>query len=102
MPSLRLVQAPVFHGHSFSIWIEFLQRPDPESLLTALNQPGIDLRTAEHEPPTNVGVAGQSGITLGLIEPDRNHPNALWLWMAADGFRLVADTALQIVRSLVP
>ena len=23
MPSLRLIQAPVFHGHSFSLWVEF-------------------------------------------------------------------------------
>src|SRR5262249_38653188 len=23
MPSLRVIQAPVFHGHSFSVWIKF-------------------------------------------------------------------------------
>jgi aspartate-semialdehyde dehydrogenase len=28
MPSLRLIQAPVFHGHSFSVWVEFAEELD--------------------------------------------------------------------------
>ncbi len=31
MPSLRLIQAPVFHGHSFSVWVEFEENPGAES-----------------------------------------------------------------------
>ena len=36
MPSLRLVQAPVFHGYSVSAWVEFDQSPDPSDLEGAL------------------------------------------------------------------
>ena len=28
MPSLRVIQAPVFHGHSFSVWVEFENNPE--------------------------------------------------------------------------
>ena len=32
MPSLRVIQAPVFHGHSFSAWVEFEENPGVEAL----------------------------------------------------------------------
>src|SRR5947207_15795351 len=32
MPSLRLIQAPVFHGYGFSAWVEFHDTPEPENL----------------------------------------------------------------------
>jgi aspartate-semialdehyde dehydrogenase len=98
MPSLRLIQAPVFHGHSFSFWIEFENRPAAQALSEALKGPEIDVRGADLEPPTNVGAAGQSGAAVGLIEPDPNHPRGIWLWVASDNFRVVADCALDCIR----
>jgi aspartate-semialdehyde dehydrogenase len=91
MPSLRLIQAPVFHGYTFSAWIEFEQASEVGSIVDSLQSDLIDVRTAEHEPPTNVGVAGQSGLTVGDIRIDRNNSRAVWLWAAADNFRIVAD-----------
>ena len=32
------------------------------------------------EAPTNVGQAGQGGIAVGGISPDRNHGDAWWFW----------------------
>ena len=32
MPSLRLIQAPVFHGHSFSLWLELENNPGVEEM----------------------------------------------------------------------
>jgi hypothetical protein len=48
-----------------------------------------------------VGVAGQSGIAVGAIAADRNHPRACWLWAAADNLRLVADNALSVAAALL-
>jgi aspartate-semialdehyde dehydrogenase len=101
MPSLRLVQAPVFHGHSISLHVEFDQRPDLKAVAAALASTDIDVRGEDLEPPNNVGVAGQSGIAVGAISADRNHPNACWLWAAADNFRLIADNALAVALPLV-
>src|SRR5438445_37867 len=36
MPSLRLVQAPVFHGHSFSLWVKFEENPGAEAIAKTL------------------------------------------------------------------
>ncbi|HXE63866.1 MAG TPA: Asd/ArgC dimerization domain-containing protein [Bryobacteraceae bacterium] len=100
MPSIRVSQAPVFHGYSFSMWIEFDEAPDVNSLEEALMGDWIDVRGADVEPPDNVGVAGQSGVTVGAITPDRNDGNAVWLWAAADNLRLIAETASLIAREI--
>jgi aspartate-semialdehyde dehydrogenase len=98
MPSIRLTQAPVFHGYSLSFWIEFEEGPDVASLEETLSGDWVDVRSGEVEPPDNVGIAGQSGITVGAITPDRNDGNAVWLWLAADNLRLTAETAALIAR----
>ena len=102
MPSVRLIQAPVFHGYSISAWVEFENRPESETIVQALaSNKMIDVRTAEHERPTNVGVAGQSGITVGSMAPDRNHPRAAWFWIVADNLHLAAENALEVARALL-
>ena len=101
IPSLRLIQAPVFHGYSFSAWVEFEENPGVEALESGLATESIDVRGDESEPPTNVGIAGQSGIAVGAIAPDRNAPEACWFWMVADNLRLAAENAVAVARQLV-
>ena len=97
MPSLRLIQAPVFHGYSFSIWVEFEHNPGVEAVSNALASPHIELRRSDQEPPSNVGAAGQSGIAVGSITIDRNQPRACWFWVAADNLRIAADNAVEVI-----
>lgn len=96
MPSLRVIQAPVFHGHSFSAWVEFEENPGVEALERALNGDGIDVRP--DEPPSNIGVAGQNGLSVGAISVDPNQARACWFWMAADNFRLSAENAIAVMK----
>jgi aspartate-semialdehyde dehydrogenase len=96
MPSLRLVQTPVFHGHSFSVWIEFEATPNLATLASALNNAGIDVRP--DEPPSNAGIAGVSGLAVGAIAIDRNNPKACWLWMVADNLKLAAENAVAVAK----
>jgi len=98
MPSLRLMQAPVFHGYSISVWIEFEENPGMDRIFQSLGSSNIDVRTKDHQPPTNVGVAGQGGITVGSIAQDRNQPRAWWFWMVADNLQIVAENAGEVVR----
>ncbi len=98
MPSLRLIQAPVFHGYSISVWVEFEENPGMNSIFQALGSSHVDVRTEDHEAPTNVGVAGQGGITVGSIAQDRNQPRAWWLWMVVDNLQIVAENAGEVVR----
>jgi aspartate-semialdehyde dehydrogenase len=101
MPSLRLIQAPVFHGYSFSVWIEFESNPGIEALESSLATGFIDVRGSESEPPTNVGYAGESGISVGGIAPDRNEPEACWFWVVMDNVRLMAENAVAVARQLL-
>lgn len=101
MPSIRVVQAPVFHGYSFSAWVEFETNPGLEAIENGLAGPHIDVRGAEFEPPTNVGHAGQSGIAVGGIEEDRNEPAACWFWIVADNLRLAAENAVAVAREFL-
>ena len=96
MPSLRLIQAPVFHGYSLSFWVEFENNPGAEALETALASERIDVRQADLEPPTSAGMAGQNGIAAGAVAMDRNVPQACWLWLAADNLRLAAENAVAV------
>jgi len=98
MPSLRLIQAPVFHGHSFSLWIEFPENPGAEAIAQALAESGIEVRA--EEPPNNVEAAGTSGLSVGAIAVDHNYPRACWLWMVADNLKLVAENAIAAAREV--
>jgi aspartate-semialdehyde dehydrogenase len=101
MPSLRVIQAPVFHGYSFSAWVEFEGNPGVEALENGLQMESIDVRGAELDPPNNVGQAGQSGISVGAILPDRNDAEAVWFWFVADNLRLAAESAVAVARELL-
>ena len=97
MPSLRVIQAPVFHGHSFSVWVEFEDNPGAEAICESLVRiQGLDVRP--DEPPTNVGIAGQSGMSVGAIAVDRNQPRACWFWLASDNLRLAAENAVAVAK----
>jgi len=101
MPSIRLIQAPVFHGHSLSLWVEFDENPGVKALEAGLATAHIDVRGPDLDPPTIVGMAGQSGIAVGAIAVDRNHPRAAWFWVAADNLRIMAENGVAVARSLI-
>ena len=100
MPSLRLLQVPVFHGYGFSAWVAFEEAPEIESLEQSLAAGNIEVRGGDFEPPNIVGQAGQDGISVGAIAPDRNHYGAAWFWFVTDNLRLAADNAVAVIRRL--
>ncbi len=101
LPSLRLTQAPVFHGISASIWIEFESSPDLKRIADVLAKAGIDIRGEDLEPPNNVQVANQEGVAVGAIEADRNHPRSAWFWLAADNHRITSQNAILVAMERI-
>ncbi len=101
LPSLHVVQAPVFHGYSFSLWAQFETPPNLVELEKALASGRIDVRGSSLEPPNIVAVAGESGISVGGISLDRRDPNACWFWIAADNVRLAAENAVAVAGQLI-
>lgn len=96
LPSLRLIHAPVFHGYCQSVWVEFESRPPVAEVEKMLGKEGVDVRSADVEPASNTGVAGQGGITVSDVAEDHAHPRAMWLWMASDNLRNSAENAILV------
>ena len=97
-PSLFLLQAPVFHGHSLALFVEMENPVELSAIADALAGDHILITTGE-ESPSNVSSAGQEDIQLWL-KPDAAQPNAFWLWAAADNLRIAALTAVECAESL--
>jgi aspartate-semialdehyde dehydrogenase len=100
MPSLRLIQAPVFHGYSISVWVEFDSDVQASELEEALGSAQIEVRGQNEEPPNNAGAASQSGLIAGDIRVDRNNARAAWFWVVGDNLRLTADAAADLISAL--
>jgi aspartate-semialdehyde dehydrogenase len=101
IPSLRLLQAPVFHGYGISLWIEFESSPGVRAIEQALEGDSVDVRIAGTEPPNVIGMAGESGLAIGAVSADRNNPKAAWLWIVADNLRLRAENAITVAQELL-
>ncbi len=98
IPSLRVVQVPVFHGYSISLWVEFDSVLPAKAIEEALASAQIEVRGRKDEVPSNVGGTGQSGLIAGDIRPDTNNPRAAWIWVVGDNLRLIADVAADLIR----
>ena len=100
-PSLRLLQAPIFHGYPFSCFVELNGQPKPEEVKTVLAQRPLALWRNSEMDPSAVGVAGSGKIVLGPVEPDSSCESGFWLWGAVDNLRLAARNAVEIIEDLI-
>ena len=66
IPSILLAQAPIFHGHAFSVHLDMAQRADIEVLSQALAGEHVTITTTADESPSNVNAAGQGSILVSL------------------------------------
>ncbi len=99
VPSLMLVQSPVFHAHTFSIYIELEQPEEAAQLQEALRGEHVTVTMKPEDSPSNVNAAGQDHI-LVAVRPDAAKKNAVWLWVAADNLKIAAITAVECASSL--
>jgi aspartate-semialdehyde dehydrogenase len=97
--SLRLVQAPIFHGHAFVLHLEMGQAAEMESLSKALAGEHVTLVGAAEESPSNVNAAGQGDVLVSL-QPDATLANGAWLWAATDNLRVAAATAVECAENM--
>ena len=101
VPSLVLLQASIFHGHAFSLYIDLDQPVAVGDLEQALAGEHVEIvRTGEGEPPSTVSAAGQESVLLS-VRADAQRPNGIWLWAAADNLRIQALNAIGCAEQLV-
>src|SRR5207247_8396373 len=99
VPSLLLVQAPIFHGHAFAVHIEMEQAMELATLSQALAGEHVNITLPAEEVPTNVNAAGQGDVLLSIV-PDPNSARCFWLWVASDSLRIAASRAVKEAESL--
>ncbi len=97
--SLLPVQAPIFHGHAFTLHVEMEKPVEIEGISKALTGEHVTITGLAEESPSNVNAAGQ-GDVLVAIQPDTNLANGLWLWAAADNLRIAAATAVECAENM--
>ena len=101
VPAIQLIQAPVFYGGAFSIYVEFEQPYSPEEITSALQGAGVNISKPGESAPTNVSVAGSHEISLAPVARDANVQCGYWLWGAVDNIRLAADNAVRIAEKIL-
>lgn len=99
-PSLLLVQAPIFHGHAFSIYVDLEQTVAVGDLTQALTGEHVTITRGAEESPSNVNAAGQGEILVS-VSRDASNENGYWLWAAADNLRIAAATAVEAAETMV-
>jgi aspartate-semialdehyde dehydrogenase len=99
VPSLLLVQAPIFHGHAFSLHVEMQQAVDISRVSQTLAGEHVIITLAAEDAPNNVNAAGQANILVSVL-PDANNGSGFWLWVASDNLRIAATGAVECAESM--
>jgi aspartate-semialdehyde dehydrogenase len=102
--ALQVIQAPVFHGHAFTIFVELERAVDISSLEEVLSGDHVDLVLEDTDSPSNLAATGQNDVLVRLKpERDGRNPNQasrIWLWAASDNLRLHAQNAVECALDL--
>jgi aspartate-semialdehyde dehydrogenase len=99
LPSLLLVQAPIFHGHALALNVELGEPADLDLISQSLAGEHVHLTQGAEEAPSNVNAAGLSDVQVS-IRPDGAQPNGFWLWVAFDNLRVAATTAVECAETM--
>jgi len=99
LPSLLLLQAPIFHGYTFAVHIVTAQPVDVAGMSKVLAGEHVNVTHLADDSPSNVNAAGQNDIQVSVLT-DVSDPNAIWLWAACDNLRVAAATAVECAETM--
>jgi aspartate-semialdehyde dehydrogenase len=99
LPAITLLQAPVFHAHTFSLYVELEKNVANGDFTRALAGEHVQIARTPEDSPSNVNVAGKDEIMVA-VRRDTAHENGFWIWAAVDNLRLSALTAADCATAL--
>jgi aspartate-semialdehyde dehydrogenase len=99
LPSMQIVQAPIFHGNAISLNLQLDHAPDLAQISNALAGEHVSVIGTTEEAPSNVNAAGQGDILVS-ITPDAADADSLWIWATSDNLRVAASTAVEAAESI--
>jgi aspartate-semialdehyde dehydrogenase len=100
VPSLMLLQVPVFHAHTYSIYIELDSQLPIDDFQRALSGDHVEITRPLDNPPSNVNVAGQTQVQI-TIRRDAARENGYWIWAASDNLRISATMAVECAEEML-
>jgi aspartate-semialdehyde dehydrogenase len=99
--SFQLVQAPVFHAYTMSVYAQLPADTDAAAVRRALDGGPIRLTDSHQGSPTNQSIVEEQGIAIGLSEDAAaKNTRGFWLWIAADNLKLAARNAVACAEEL--
>ena len=98
--AVNLIHAPVFYGMTFSACADLEAEADLATLTAACKEAGFSFAPEEEAAPSNVSVAGETGVFLHAPEPDASREGTWWFWGAADNLRLPAWSGCKLAEWL--
>ena len=100
--AVQVVQAPVFHGYTASIFVELDAPATAREFEAAVQGDRVDLVGGESDPPSNLSVAGQPDMLLQVrsAEVESGRGTRFWVWAAADNLRVAAANAIACAAEL--
>jgi aspartate-semialdehyde dehydrogenase len=100
--SLQLIQAPVFHAYTMSVYAQLPATAEVAAVRHALQGGLVHLTNPHEDAPTNQSIVEEQGIVVALSEDAAaaSETSGFWLWMAADNLKLAARHAVACAEEL--
>jgi aspartate-semialdehyde dehydrogenase len=100
--SLQLIHAPVFHGHTFSISVEYERAVTLQQIEATLSAPHMEVMMGDADAPGNLNSIGDEDIAVRVRfdEAGLSQSRRVWLWASADNLELSALNAVECAQEL--
>jgi aspartate-semialdehyde dehydrogenase len=100
--SLQLIHVPVFHGHTFSIAVEYERQVTLEQIEATLSAPHVEVILGDADAPGNLNSIGDQDVSVRVRfdEEGVSQSRRLWLWASADNLELCALNAVECAQEL--
>jgi len=100
-PLVNVLQAPVFHGHGFSVFVQLLHEPSAEQIRSTLASDSTFTVHSAGDDPSPVSVIGTHSIHVGRVQPFPDQPSTFGLWIVADNLRIASSNAIRIAENIM-
>jgi aspartate-semialdehyde dehydrogenase len=100
--SLQLIHVPVFHGHTFSIAVEYERPVALEEIEAILSAAHVEVILGDTDAPGNLNSIGDQDVSVRVRfdEDGVSQSRRLWLWASADNLELSALNAVECAQEL--
>lgn len=98
--AMQLVQAPVFHGYTMSVFVELPSEAESKAVREALDGGVVRVLEEGEGSPSNQSVTESAEIQLIVSDETAQGGRSFWVWMAADNLKLAARHAVDCAVEL--